>query len=109
MVVTNVEEAWIELWCVQVQNLLSSICSLKFSKVLLGEVNEHLVLNISGSNNYHVLTIIHSFVVFDDHIACYFVYVFHLTQDWKAHHVISVYVKIDIFHQSLEVVVVCGL
>lgn len=109
LLVTYVQESWIENGRVQVENVLPAISPLQLSKVLLSQIHQLLVLNGASTNDYHVLTKVHAFVVLYDHLPIDSVDVLYFSEDGQAHHVFPVDIEVDVFHQGFEVVVVCCL
>lgn len=68
-VVSDVEQPRVENRRVKIENLLSSVGSLHFPKVLLTEVYQLLMFNISSSNNNQILSIIHPIMKFNNHVS----------------------------------------
>jgi len=75
------------------------ILSLNIAEVLFAQVHEHLVLNLACADNNHVLAEVIRRMEVDDHIPRNTVDVVNITQDWLAHHVLSVNVVVDVFHE----------
>jgi len=80
-IISNIEKAWIKFWFYHVQNILPSVCPLKFSEMLLSQVNKSLVLNISSSNDSHILSIIHPLMVPNNHFSIDLIDIMNLPQN----------------------------
>lgn len=74
--------------------------------MLLGQIDELLMVDVSCSDNVHVFSVVHSLMEVHDHFARYLVDVVDFSQNRQAHHVALVHVEVDLLHQGFEVVVV---
>ena len=108
-VISNVEQPRVENGSVKVENLLSSVIPLQLAKVLLTEVHQLLMLNISSANNNQILSVIHPLVEINNHIPGYLINILNNAKNWQAHHMISINIKVYILHQRFKSVVICGL
>jgi len=99
LVVTDHEEARVEDGLLEVQNgAVRSTGHVR--EVLLCEVNQLLVVNGTGSNDHHVLTKVVSGVEVDDHVPVDGPDVVDVSKNRLSHHVLSVHVVVNIFHES---------
>lgn len=64
--------------------------------------------DISSTNNNHIFAEIVSFVEINDHVAVDLSYVVNVSEDRLAHHVFSVDVVINIFHEGLFGILISG-
>jgi len=108
-VISNIEQTRVENGSVKIENLLSSVISLQLAKVLLTEVHQLLMLNVSSPNNNQVLAIIHPLMEINNHIPGYLINVFNNPKNWQAHHMISINIEVNILHQRFKSVVIGGL
>jgi hypothetical protein len=109
LIVADVEVPGVENGGVEVEDLLPAVGSLELAEVLLGEVDELLVLDGACADDDHVLAEVHTLVVVNDHLAGDLSDVLDLAEDGQAHHVVAIHVEVDVFHESFEVIIVCGL
>lgn len=75
------------------------VLSLQVTKMLLAEVNQHLMLNFTGAHNHDVLAEVVGLVEVDHHVARDALDVIDVAQNWLAHHVLSENVVVHILHQ----------
>lgn len=107
VVVAHVQVAGVEDRRVEIEYLLPAVGPLQLAKMLLGQVDELVVLNGPRADDDHVLAKVHPLMVVDNHLPVDLVDVVDLAEDRQAHHVVPVDVEVHVFHEGLEVVVVC--
>lgn len=71
------------------------------SEVLLGQIHKLLMIDSTCAHNDHIFTEIVGCVEIDNHFTIYLSNVIDVTEDWLSHHMLTVNVKIHIFHESL--------
>ena len=69
--------------------------------MLLGQVNQLLVLNFTCANYYHVLSKVVSSVKVYNHVAINRAYVVNIAKNRLSHHMLPIDVVIYILHQCL--------
>lgn len=69
--------------------------------MLFSEVDELLVADGASSYNNHVVSEIIGVLKVDDHVSVDLADVIDVSEDGLTHHVFSVNVIVDVFHQSL--------
>jgi len=76
--------------------------------VLLNQVHKLFMLDCSRAYNDHVFTKVIASVEVSDHVSVNLPDVVDVSENWLAHHVISVAVKVHVFHQGFfRVLVSC--
>jgi hypothetical protein len=69
--------------------------------VLLSEVDQLLVVHGASADDDHVVSEVVGSLEVGDMFTCKLADVVNVTEDWLAHHVLSVDVIVDVLHQSL--------
>ena len=64
------------------------------------------MLNRTCSDDHHIFAEVHPLVILNNHLTIDPTNVFNLSENWQAHHVVSVHVEVNVFHQGLKVIVV---
>ena len=69
--------------------------------MLLDEVDKHLMVDVTGTYDYHVLTEVVALMEVCDHVASNFTDVVDIAQNGLAHHMIFEHIEVDILHEGL--------
>ena len=69
--------------------------------MLLDEVDKHLMVNVTGTNDYHVLTEVVALMEVCDHVASDLTDVVDVAKNGLAHHVVFEHIEVDVLHEGL--------
>jgi len=98
-VVSDHKQAWVENGFLL--TVLGGVASpWDASEMLLSEVNKLLVADSSCAYNNHVVAEVVGVLKVDDHVSVDLADVVDISEDGLAHHVFSVNVIVDVFHQG---------
>jgi hypothetical protein len=75
-------------------------------EMLLSEVYQLLMVDISSAYNDHILAKVVSLVEVNNHIAVNLVNVVNVTEDGLAHHVLTIDVIVDVLHEGFHLIVI---
>jgi len=78
-------------------------------EMLLGQINELLMINGTSSNNNHIFTEIVGLMEIYDHVTLDLINIIDVTEDRLAHHMLPVDVVVNVFHKGLHMIVVSCL
>lgn len=98
LVISHIEQARIKDRSIHIQNLNPAISSLELSKMLFSQINQLFMLNITSTNNNHILPIIHPLMILYNHISAYLMNIFNLTKNGQTHLMVPINVKVNILH-----------
>ena len=68
--------------------------------MLFDKVDELVVVDSTGTHDHHILTKIVSLVVLNNHVARDLADVINVAKDRLSHHVLAVYVVVNVFHEG---------
>lgn len=79
------------------------------TEVLLRQVDQHLVLDVTSAHDDHILAVIVSRVVINHHVSVDLPNVVNISQDGLAHHMVPENVIVNVLHQCFLTVLVHAL
>ena len=107
LIISDKEECWDENGSVQVL-LRFSCLSRHCVEMLLSQVNQLLMINVSRTDDHDILSEVVGSMEVNYHVSLNLIDVVDVSQDGLAHHMFSIDVIVDVLHKGLHHVFVRG-